>query len=231
MCNVDSLHGADFIQFTVSPLPLSSSSHLPLFNEWCSASFVSSDDTRVCRLSLLLSHLGPVEPLWEDWRCEASQQVSDNTGRRSRSLADSPPPTSSRFASQSTDMNLCLINTFKEQMKTWELEIYFLLESWYNNHTVTYKKQSLSALVQPGATWEYNPLHNTTLQHTTAIGLWEGSRFIESDTSRVCVACWISAPAAGRWWSSAGAPEGPWRRRARRAPASASLPGPAGRCT
>ena len=89
----------------------------------------------------------------------------------------------------------------------------------------------MNALVQPGATWEYNPLHNTTLQHTTTIGLWEGSRFIESDTSRVCVACWISAPAAGRWWSSAGAPEGPWRRRARRAPASASLPCPAGRCT
>ena len=112
------------------PLLLSSSSSPPpplllllLFNEWCSASFVSSDDTRVCGLSPLLSHLGPVEPLWEDWRCEPSQQVSDNTRRRSRCLADSSPPTSSRFASQSTDMNLCLVNKFKERMKTWELEI------------------------------------------------------------------------------------------------------------
>ena len=114
-----------------SPLLLLSSSSPPplllLFNEWCSASFVSSDDTRVCGLSPLLSHLGPVEPLWEDWRCEPSQQVSDNTRRRSRCLADSSPPTSSRFASQSTDMNLCLVNKFKERMKTWELEIYFFI--------------------------------------------------------------------------------------------------------
>lgn len=60
----------------------------------------------------------------------------------------------------------------------------------------------------------------------------ESSRFIESDTSRVCcVWCLISAPAAGRWWSSGGAPEGPWRRRARRVPAPGSLSCPAGQCT